>query len=204
MRPSQYHYLKRMWTRYFYRKSLQKEKHANILFMPFLLIFRFYKIVFFYPLIIFKKIFIQNPKIGKGCITLSLKFFAVLLAISIVFYLIEKFFYLFGYAPLVLLFLFLAIMLVKQLREKRKKNIFQDKNNTISEETAVRSDCLILEKEKQLDDSSCSKLQQKNMSKYEVERYAIMCNAYIEKQEEMKQYKTSEGTEETQTNNEIF
>lgn len=207
MRPSHYHYLKRMWTRYFYNRSRYKKQHKSILLAPLRFLIWFctlpFKIVFFYPFMIIKKLFTHNYKTTKGCSTLFVKSFKYLMIICFIVYILDNFFYLFGYGPFILLFIFLIMGLLGYRITKKKTAVFDEFNlkdtadvipndrnvESSSTDSPINSNVAITSTSiDSIDFTTRKKRNESHMSSYDIERYAIMCNAYIEHKEEMEQY----------------
>lgn len=220
MRPSQYHYIKRMWARYFYKRSMYKKKHGGIFFN----IFKWMMILAFWPFVMVALIFMAiSNTIG---IKRFFKFcgiaFIVFSILSFIYYGINNFFKLFGIGPiiaiiLVVVFVFIWFKFIKKDLKSNKndvvdhQNIIDEKPNVDQNEklhttkickeskpdaSEVRSLNKPEEKEAELWNNLDIQENSENIVKvpdkkddFDVYKYAIMCNAYLEHQEEMEQYR---------------
>ena len=111
MRPSQYHYIKRMWVRSSYKR---KEKRKHILLLPFRLVYNFYSFPFrlmVYPFKSSRKIKTYKNDMSTETIKGILGGVSILLITFLILYCIQNFFYLFGYGPLILFMIFLSIFI---------------------------------------------------------------------------------------------
>lgn len=97
MRPSQYHYIKRMWVRSSYKR---KEKTKHILLLPFRLFYNLYSFPFRLIAYLFKssrKIKIYKNDMSTEIIKGILGGVSILFITFLILYCIQNFFYLFGY-----------------------------------------------------------------------------------------------------------
>lgn len=111
MRPSQYHYIKRMWVRSSYKR---KEKRKHILLLPFRLFYNLYSFPFIlmaYPFKSSRKIKTYKNNMSTETIKGILGGISILFIIFLILYCIQNFFYLFGYGPLILFVIFLSIFI---------------------------------------------------------------------------------------------
>ena len=193
MRPSQYHYIKRMWTRYLYNRSSRKRKRSNI----FSEIFRFAIILAFWPLMvsafICHKIFTFISGIGMKHF---FKICGFLLLADMVLSLLSNIAKNFsGFVKIGIIVAVLAIILYfvrlkfSRISSNTNENVFSEKQDGEIEKYP-KSDTYnagkglgeIENREKNIS-KSCD-------SQYDIFKYAIMCNAYLEHQDEMEQYRS--------------
>lgn len=132
MRPSQYHYIKRMWVRSSYKR---KEKRKRILLLPFRLFYNLYSFPFrlmAYPFKSSRKIKIYKNDMSTEIIKGILGGVSILFITFLILYCIQNFFYLFGYGPLILFMIFLSIFIYfkwakKEVDELPEKNLKKEK-----------------------------------------------------------------------------
>lgn len=225
MRPSQYHYIKRMWVRSSYKR---KEKRKHILLLPFRLVYNFYSFPFrlmVYPFKSSRKIKTYRNDMSTETIKGILGGVSILLITFLILYCIQNFFYLFGYGPLILFIIFLSIFIyckwakkeidelpetilehIKSLAEiintTKDEDIFETSLNEIKielnklvpyEKSGFLGPefCPSNDLEKIIANEQLTIRRFEERKKFDVEQYAKMCNAYIEHQEDMEQYKDS-------------
>lgn len=231
MRPSQYHYLKRMWTRYFYNKN-QRKQRKSILTLPFRLLHLAYAAPFKVFTAPFKAF--SNSAEKRGRAKKILKYFLSIAMIIFIFritvFLINNFFDICGIGIVVTFLLTIAfafvLIYIKDVKSKsgqikKTETLISDIgkdafSNDVNEPPKVllsesplgetRENVFLSHPKDNIEkhinmaqtnslkgnaDPSCQKYKEnKKISKYELERYAIMCNAHLEHQDEMDLYRS--------------
>ncbi|MGI5947878.1 MAG: hypothetical protein ACOX8K_10825 [Lachnospiraceae bacterium] len=212
MKPSHYHYIKRMWVRNSYKRRNEKKK--SLLTLPFRMIIFPYSVTFKTLRFGVRKanqlanalpeISITNnksrphlygskdahPKIDAylmivlgidmaiiGLATLALDTFfifslIIIFAASLIF--------------------FFGCFKLKSLSEEQPKSETQEINLPSIDDIKPTE----IPNEHMPDKITSQNNSRTKMSRYEIERYAVMCNAYLEHEEEMEQYSKNESLDE--------
>ena len=213
MRPSHYHYLKRMWTRQLYNRKQRKPKNKSFITAPFRFLLWIYTFPFkliLYPI----SLLCQKSNVTfKGCAMFFLEFIGVSFVLGLCIYVVSNFFYLFGIGPIILIFLLpIFIFARKKLNnpncepyntEIEDKIIIDEKapvdaSDSTVDTIPIKNSLKQPEAKIDLNDKANYQINKPSLSKkpitaemstYDIERYAIMCNAHLEHQDEMAQYK---------------
>lgn len=177
MRPSHYHYLKRIWTR-----KPSKKKGNSLLLFPFKTVLFPYKVSLNFSKWSARKM--QNlsnklPELDSSYTRINTKHKSThtkvggifLVIWGIVMLLISGFGFLTCDLPALLVFILisLSIIIIILGRLEIRDSTCSTAKKPSSELSAINTSA-------------------KEMSDYDIERYAVMCNAYLEHQDEMEQY----------------
>ena len=212
MKPSHYHYIKRMWVRNSYKRRNEKKK--SLLTLPFRMIIFPYSVTF--KTLRFggrkanqlanalPKISITNNKSrphlygSKDAHPKTDAYLMIVLGIDAAIIglatLALDIFFIFS---LIIIFaasliFFFGCCKLKGLSEEQPKPEIQEMSPSSVDDIGPAE---ILE-EYTPDKFTSQNNSRTKMSSYEIERYAVMCNAYLEHEEEMEQYSENESHNE--------
>ena len=197
MRPSQYHYIKRMWVRYFYNKQRKRQKRKSL----FNRIFRLIIWLYVTPLKIIASpfIFIANL-IRKKCANIKLiAILAYLFAGAIIFqflkYLLINFDNIWGIGIFASLALTVVLWEVLHYSRKIKQQNKDDDLSVNDEKLSVNDEDFSVTPENPNPQNIYAEKDKVNNSQenshqkeFDLLKFAIECNAKLEHDEEMLKY----------------
>lgn len=166
MKPSNYNYIKRMWSRYLIKQGPNIKHIVGIPLRILVLILLSPFIVFFWPFKSIWKLFINSP-LPQILTRVILKVLFIVMAAAITLYFLVNLFDWFGYGLVITVIFTSLLLLFFIFRRKRKQD-----PAFISDEKCITFDSNI-----------------ESTDALDLNEYARMCNSYIEHQEEMERYR---------------